>query len=263
MSPRNRRQAVALLVLTSVIGLSLAGVGHAERTQEGNLIGSIDAELTPRTLPREGAAPVTLSLKSNFSTVDGGPLPQLRRIAVVFSNNGVFDTSLPICRESEIAATTTAGAMHACGDALVGHGRLVATIALPGQEESRFVGRLLAFNGASSDGRPVILADAHSKRPPVSFVMRFVHRTIEGTEATALVAKMPKSAGKWAHIRRFELTLGRRFEKGGEERSFVSAGCNAQPGFDSLVFPFAEATYGFAGGDEVQVAAIRRCLVEG
>jgi hypothetical protein len=237
----------------------VAANASAERAQKGNLIVSLDAHLAPHALPRVGQAPATVQLRARFSTDDGSRVPQLRRMAIVLGTRGQLDNSLPTCAARSVRATAANQALRACGPALVGHGRLTAEIFLPGQRRVPFSGRLLAFNAVSPQGSPEILASMHSKNPPVSFVMRFSIRTIGHGTATALVAKLPKTAGQWTHIEAFDLTLDRRFERGGRMHSFVNAGCPAPAGFSGLVFPFAEATYGFAGGRSVSIAAIRGC----
>jgi hypothetical protein len=258
------RRATAILpclLALAALAVVLTGSAAAERAQKGNLIVSLNARLTPHALPRVGQAPATVRLRAAFATDDGSRVPQLRTMAVVLGTRGQFDATLPICRLSGIRATSASQALRACGPALVGHGRLAAEIFLPGQERVPFVARLLAFNGVSSRGRPLILADVHSKNPPVSFVMRFLVKPIAHGTATALIAKLPAAAGQWAHVERFDLTLGRRFQRDGETHSFVNAGCPAPAGFGGLVFPFAEATYGFAGGKAVSAAVIRGCQV--
>jgi hypothetical protein len=253
-----------LLVAAGLAAGALAGapgVAEAERMQEGNLIVSLNARLTPRELPRVGQAPASVRLLARFATSDGSRVPQLRRMAIVLGTRGAFDTSLPVCRLARIRDTTARQALRACRPSLIGHGRMNADLFLKGQRGTGFQGRILAFNGVAEDGTPLILADVHGKNPPVSFVMAFRVRPIPGTAATALVANLPQSAGSWTHVRRFQLTLGRRFEKGGRMHSFVNASCPAPPRFSGLVFTFAEATYGFAGGREVSTAVVRGCRV--
>lgn len=260
-----RRRRLAILLLAG--GLLLASMAHlesagAERAQKGNLIVSLDAEMTPRQLPRTGKAPVSARFSTSFATSDGSRLPRLKRMAVVMGGRGQFDTSLPKCHVARIRNTTADQALRACGPALVGHGRMKAELFLSGQRPTSFVGRILAFNAVAEDGTPLLIADVHSKAPPVSFLMSFRIRPIPETAASALVANLPAS-GKSTHLRHFEMTLGRRFEKGGRMHSFINAACPAPTGFSSFPFTFAEATYDFAGGKSVTTAVIRSCRVRG
>ncbi len=257
-----RRIAILLLIGTGSL-TAVTGVAGAERTQEGNLTVSLDAEISPHSLPRTGEAPASVRLATSFSTSDGSRLPRLRTMAVVLGASGQFDTGLPVCPTASITNTTAAQALRACGPALVGHGRMEAEAILPGQRAIRFDGRVLAFNGIAKDGTPSIIADVHSKSPPASFLMPFSLRQVHGTSTTGLVAHLPAAAGRWTHVRSFELTLGRRFERGGRMHSYVNAACPAPAGLRGLIFTFAEATFGFSGGREVSVAAVRGCRVRG
>lgn len=259
-----RRSIPILLAAGAALALVLAGglgTAEAERMQEGNLIVGLDAQLMPRELPRTGEAPASVSLTARFATTDGSRLPRLRRMAVVLGTRGQFDTGLPVCRVSRIRNTKAGQALRACSQSLVGQGRMAADLFLPGQRGTGFQGRILAFNGRTQSGTPLILADVHSKNPPVSFVMKFKVRPIPRSNATAIIAKVPGSAGRWAHMRRFHLTLGRRFQKGGRMHSYVNAGCPAPPRFRGLIFTFAEATYAFAGGREISTGVVRGCRV--
>jgi hypothetical protein len=251
--------AIGGLFLVSSAHLDSAG---AERAQTGNLLVSADAQLMPSELPRTGTAPVSTRFAASFATSDGSRLPRLRRIAIVMGARGQFDTSLPRCRVARIRNTTAAQALRACGSALVGHGRMGAALDLPGQHPTGFDGRILAFNGVAEDGTPTVIGDVFSKAPPVSFLMSFRIRPVPGAFATALVANLHAS-GKRTHLRHFELTLGRRFEKGGRMHSFVNAACPAPRGFRSFPFTFAEATFDFAGDKSVSTAVTRSCRVRG
>jgi hypothetical protein len=250
------------MAMVLLAALCVANAG-AERAQKGNLIVSLDTSLSPHALPRVGQAPATVRIQARFTTTDGSRVPQLRTMAIVLGARQKPDNSLPACPLAEVEATSASQALRVCGQALVGHGHLAAWIFLPGQHQVPFDAQLLAFNGISSKGRPVILADVHSKNPPVSFVMRFLVKTIAKGTATALVAKLPAAAGKWAHVERFNLVLGRRFEREGEMHSYLNAGCPAPPGFGGFVFPIAEATYGFAGGRVISASAVRGCRATG
>jgi hypothetical protein len=260
-----RRRCSSVAVIMVAVGVAVALVVAAasgERAQEGNLIVSLSGELSPHDLPRVGTAPVKISLDSAFSTADGSRLPQLRRIAIKFGNRGKLTyRGLPICPEASIRFTALAGALAACRSALVGRGRLEAEVGVPGQRSFPIVAQMLAFNGIGAHGRRLILADVHSEAPPVSLVMRFTVR--RGARATVLAASLPAAAGSWARVSRFDLTLQRRFRYRGHWHSFVTAGCSVPVGFTGIVFPLAQATYGFAGGGQVSVATTRGCSVRG
>jgi hypothetical protein len=257
-----RRTAIWIVVLTmAAVALGVEAV-RGERMQKGNLIVSVSGKITPHDLPRTGAAPIMLHLSSDFSTADGSRLPQLRRIEIAIGQRGsLLSGGLPFCRAARIRATTVGEAVEACGSSLVGHGRIAADVVIPGQAPFSFSGRLLAFNGRLADGRRAILGDVHSKAPPLSFVMPFVIQPPSGSGGTVITARLPRSAGSWTHLRHFDLTLGRRFRYRGRIRSVMTGSCSVPRGFTGIVFPLAEATYTFAGGQRVSATIRRSCSV--
>jgi len=251
---------VAVCVAVASMALGVAGAS-GERAQSGNLIASLQGEITPHFLPRTRAVPVAISLSSDFSTADGSRLPQLRQISIDVGKRGQLGyQGLPICRSVRIRATNLDEALEACGSALVGHGHLSGQISIPGQAPFDFDGRILTFNGRLANGHVAALADVHSKAPPVSFVMPFVIDKAAAGD-TKLVAKLPRAAGGLVHVTHFDLTLERRFRYRGEERSYLEASCAVPRGFTAIVFPLAQATYSFAGGHSVTATATRGCSV--
>jgi len=53
--------------------------------------------------------------------------------------------------------------------------------------------------------------------------------------------------------------LRRTFTYRGKARSYAVAGCPAPKGFPGAVFPFAKATYSFAGGGRLTSTLSRSC----
>jgi len=260
--PRSIAAVACLLVAVAVGGGLRAGVASAERKQVGPVIVSLEGEITPHFLHRTKPEPVAISVGSDFSTEDGSPLPALRRISVgVGSQGALHRRGLPRCPLEQVQARTRERALAECGPALVGKGSLDGAIQIPGQTAFRFEGRVLAFNG-EVDGRPAILADVHSKAPPVSFVMPFLIGRETGMVGTTLSAKLPRALGGLVQVTHFDLTLERRFEHRGKARSYLTASCAVPAGFTALVFPLARVTYDFEGGRSVTVTAIRSCSVK-
>ncbi len=259
-SGKSALSAIAVLVLLLAVGVGLA---RAEREQSGNIIASLSGTISPHYLPRLEPAPATVSLSSNFYTDDGGPLPQLRRIVISMSSRGGVSTKgLPVCDSSSIQDTNLAGALAACRSALVGHGRMEAKAAFPGQSPIPVAGRILVFNSKLESGKPVVMADVHMTAPPTSFVMPFQLHREPAASRVLLVAKLPAAAGTWARISHFEMTLGRRYRYRGQDESFLSASCLAPPGFVGTVFPLAQARYTFAGGRSVATSANSACRIK-
>jgi hypothetical protein len=251
----------ALAVLVAVATLA-AGLARAERTQQGTLIVSLDGGIAPRKLPRHEPAPAAIHLSGDLRTADGSPLPRLRQVELAVGGRGVLGTrGLPTCSRTQIVAATPRGALAACGDALVGSGRLDVEVFIEGQEPFEFRASLRAFNGRLRSGAHVIWLHVFGRRPPSSFVLPFVVRHRPGAFGTALVATLPPGLGPWPHLARFEMTFGRRFSYRGAPRSFLSADCPLPKRFTAGLFPFARATYSFATGTSVSATIVRGCRV--
>jgi hypothetical protein len=242
-------------------GAFLVGGASGETIRQGTLQVSFGGSVAPQVLPRTGTTPVAVTIRGQVREVSGEPPPSLRRIAIEVNRLGVLDRAgLPVCPAARIRASTTAAALVGCGLSLVGEGRVGGVIVLPEQAPSEFSGRLVAFNGRLSDGRPAILAHLYTTRPaPLSFVLAFSLGHARGAYGTRLVATVPAKTRRTAHITSFSLRLHRVFTVDGERRSYLSAGCPAPEGFPSATFPLVRAAYGFVGEKTVSDTLVRTC----
>jgi hypothetical protein len=233
-------------VAALVAGLCLAGSAWGEVTQRHGVRISFGGELTPKRLPREGTAPIAVSLSTRIQPLNGKVSPQLRRITIGINRHGRIESAgLPVCRVSDVQPSTSAKAMSACGASLVGNGSFEARVLLPEQAPFPSRGRILAFNGRH-EGRPAILVHVYGTEPaPTSFTMPFVIRRSKGVFGTAISASLPAVTSEWGYVTGLDLRLERRYRWGGKTRSYVLAGCPAPKGFGTAVFPFAKARFGF------------------
>lgn len=243
--------------------LALAGVANAELSAQGNLFVSFSGSLTPNTLPRHTLVPVTVRVGGQIQTLDKSNPPQLRQISISLNRAGHLDTAgLPICRPSQIDFISSNGALRVCHTALVGNGSFTAGVTLPDHPSYPSHGRLLAFN-AIHDGRPVILAHVYGTQPaPITRILTFTIRHTAGIFGTTLVANIPNT-GAWDYVAGLSLTLRRRFTYRGHPRSYLSAVCDAPPGFNVGSFPFARASMDFADGQTLSSTMVRSCTVKG
>jgi hypothetical protein len=160
-----RRRAAALLGATVLAGAFTGALARAEIVQRGDLRVVIDGSLTPRALPRSGAAPVSVSVGGRVATTDGSNPPQLRTISIAINRKGRFDsTGLPVCEIRQIQPSTNAEVLRACRRSLIGTGSFSANVVLPQQSPFPSQGKVLAFNGEEG-GRPVILAHVFGTEP--------------------------------------------------------------------------------------------------
>lgn len=250
--------AVAALLLCAALP------AWAEVGQEGTLIGTFDAQLHPNRLPREQASPIAVRVAGDFRDASGDPerLSQLRQIKVAINRQGrLFDRGLPVCEVRRIQPAREKAARRICGDAIVGSGHITLSAQLSPQPAFPVRANLLVFNGPRRDGAKLIYAQAYAHEPPGAFVLAFRVTEQPGVFGTVLRTTLPRSAQNWAYLTHFDMTLHRTYEYRGQRRSYVSAACSAPSGFDSAVFPFARATYGFAGGKRLSLAVARVCHV--
>jgi hypothetical protein len=248
----------ALAALALLAGLG-AGLAHAERTQHGNLIASLDGGLSPLKLPRHRPAPVALHLEGGLQTADGSLLPRVTRMELGLPGQGVlFTRGLPLCPQHRLRNAKRAEALAACGSALLGHGRLEAEVLIPHQPPFTINAHLLAFNGRVHGHRAVILHGVATDPPTVVDVPFLIHRG-SGRFGTALVANLPRALGPLPHLAHFEMVLSRHFSYRGRSRSYLSATCPIPDSFSAGFYSFARSAYTLAGGAHISTAIARSC----
>lgn len=258
----HRRTALRCALAVAVATLLGAGLARAERAQQGDLVASLDGGILPLKLPRHRRAPAALRISGEVRTADGSPLPRLRRMELAVAGRGAIDTrGLATCRRGQLVSATPRGALAACGDALIGRGRLDIEVFIEHQEPFEFDASLRAFNGRLRDGRRLVWLHVFGPDPPSSYVLEFALRHRSGAFGTALVGTVPAGLGPAPHLARFLLTLGRRFSYRGRPRSYLEADCPLPPRFTAGFFPFARATYDFAGGATLSDTIVRGCRV--
>jgi hypothetical protein len=256
---RPARRALCLLAALVLLGAVGAGLAHGERSQQGDLIVSLDGGLSPLKLPRDRPAPVAVRLEGGLQTADGSLLPRVTQIALGLPGQGVLSTrGLATCDQRRLRNAKPPEALAACRSALVGHGRLEAQVVVPNQAPFTIHARLLAFNGRVDRHRAIFL-HAFSASPPTVAVLPFLIRPGSGRFGTALVGSLPAALGPWPHFARFEITLSRRYEYRGRSRSYLSASCPIPPRFTAGFFSFARADLTLAGGRTIGTGIARGC----
>jgi hypothetical protein len=258
-----RRRAWLALTIAATAALAFGtGPAGAERAQDENLIVSINGGITPKSLPRDRRVPVAVHLTGGVRTSDGSPIPRVNWIKLELAYRGqLFRHGLAVCPQVRLESRDNVQAMKACGDALVGHGRLYAEIFVPNQSPFGVHAHLLAFNGQTKKGEPAILVHAYTSDPPVSFTIPFTVHHRKGQFQTVLVTTIRRSVGPWPHVANFEIGVSRTFDFHGKKRSYLSASCPAFPGFTGGFLSLARATYTFAGGTQLTKEIVRSCHV--
>jgi hypothetical protein len=243
-----KRRRPILLAAAILIAASCAATARSEVAQKGSLRVSFAGAFSPRALPRNASAAISVSLGGRISTTDGSLPPQLRTISIAINRQGQLDyRGLPTCDLRDIQPSTNAGALAACRPALVGEGDFSADVRLPQQTPFPSRGRILAFNGIDA-GKHVLYAHVYGTEPvPTSYTLEFSIRRSAGTFGTVLAASMPQATVDWGFVTGIKLNLNRNFSFHGHRRGYVNARCPAPPGFGTVVFALARATFSFAG----------------
>jgi hypothetical protein len=256
---RKRLAGVAALVVTLVFGAALA---NAELVERGNLFVKFAGGIAPTNLPRHSNAPIGVRVDGTVRVLSGDRPPALRFISIAINRGGRIETKgLPVCRRSEIEAGTSAAAMAACGDALVGTGRYAAGVDFPEQTTFPLQGKVLAFNTVI-DGERAILAHVYGRQPfPNSRIFVFHIRKTTGTYGTLLTAALPISLNRNGYLKRIVLNLRRDYVYQGRKHSYLTAACAAPEGLTVGIFPFVKVGMTFADGRKLASTLIRTCTV--
>jgi hypothetical protein len=256
------RRAAALGAALAALCLTVPA--SAELTQEGDLRASFDGGITPKRLPRDSYAPVGVRVAGGVRALHSARLPQLRKITVAINRAGkLYDKGLPTCKLSRIQPATESVARRICGSSIVGSGKVTLLVRLAGQKDYLSTNRLLAFNGPRQGKKKLILAQVYSANPPGAIVLTFTVQKHKGLYGTVISTELPHYAESWAYLTFFEMSLERTYRYRGKTRSYISAACAAPKGFTQALFPFAKASYGFAGGQTLKTSITRGCHVVG
>lgn len=260
---RIRPKSAAVFLAVLLIALSAVSLADAELTQKGDVFVKFDGGISPESLPRRSPAPIAVRIEGTVRVPAGAEPPSLSRMRIALNRNGRLDTAgLPVCRRSQLTATTASEALAACGPSLVGGGGIVAKTDFPGQARGLLRGEVTLFNSVDA-GRPAILAHVFQPSPPVSYVIAFEIRRSSGTFGTVITAKLPPSLQHNGYLKSIFLRLQRRYTYRGRPHSYLSASCAAPPGFSLGTFPFAKASMTFDDGRVLSATLTRSCRVRG
>jgi hypothetical protein len=255
-----RRRIVTLALLLATCG-ALAAVARAEVIQSGDVRVNFRADFSPRSLPRERPAPITIAVGGRISTTDGTKPPSLQKLRIELNSAGQIDArGLPACTASMLQSTSSEAALALCRQAEVGTGTFEAELRPEGQR-ILVDGRALVFNGRVH-GRDGMLIHIYIASPVrLTLVVPLKISRKDGQFGTVLSANVPVLAGGFAAITELQLRVGRRYGYEGTRRSYLSAACAAPAGFPGAVFPFARGTFTFAGGRTLHTVLTRNCKV--
>jgi hypothetical protein len=258
------RRRVAWLAATGALGiLAVGGLARADTQKISNMLVHVSAKLAPKKLPRDGLAPIAVSVGWKITSTDGSETPTLKTVKIEINRNGVLNpTGLPTCPYSRIQPASTSRALQNCRDALVGTGNFSAHVGLEGQENFLTHGKMVVFNSVEGH-TPVLYGQIYTSFPfAASFVIPFkVGRSKHGTYGTTLSAKLPRSLLDWGNLTEVNMRLSRKFVDRGRQRSFLSAACPTPKGFGAAVFQLARTSFRFSGGVHASSTLSENCKV--
>lgn len=257
------RPRLVIPMLLLIFGLLGAGLAQAELSQDGNVRISFSGGFTPRSLPRDRPAPVTVDIQGAIGTTDGSHPPAVQRIEIGLNRNGQISTQgLPACTSPLLQSTSTEVALSRCRPSLVGRGRFKADVQISSPSPVLATGKMLAFFGRS-EGRRALLLHLYVTIPVrATFILPLTisHRA-KGLFGTVLSAKIPTLAGGLGSVTQIDLTIGRSYSYRGQTHSFISASCPAPAGFPGVVFSLARGSFYFADGKKIDTTLTRDCRV--
>lgn len=245
----------ALLAVGTVL---LVGSAGAATVRVGTLVLHADGGFEPRVLPKQAYAPIHFQGFGEVKTTDGSMPPALQHIRLEFDHDGRLTTAgLPVCRPAQLEGATTQQARHRCGGAIVGAGRLGATVDLAGIARLELRVPLTVFNGPRRNGDPTAIL--HAQAPfPVSetyvVVIPIERRT--GTYGYQVAFDVPPIAGGFGSLTYIGAKIGRIYGSRGGRRSYISARCS-----DYILQ--TEGYFSFADGKVIYGSAFKTCRPKG
>lgn len=250
------RHPILIPILIALFTLGAGAASNATTVQQEGVVVTFNAGFTPRDLPRDRPAPVSVEVKGKVRTADGSHPPALRNLEIELNRNGHLDSDgLAVCRASTLQSTSTRTALARCRRARVGSGSFHAVVTLDREIETS--GEIVAFN-SRLQGREALLLHLFAGIP-VRFTLvvplKIGHRK-EGEFGTVLRAKIPKLAGGLGSVTEIELAVGRRYSSHGERRSYVSAACGAPAHLAGALFHFARASFRFEDHRQINPPAL-------
>jgi hypothetical protein len=213
--------AVAVAVMAAVVG-SASGI----TIKAGKIEVIFDGKISPTSFPKKEKAPVTLTLDGALKTTDGSHISPVKTVSLDFDKAGeLFTKDLPTCKQAELESTLTAQAKKACGDALIGTGKVKAQVAFPEQPPFGAQGPLLIFN-ASKGNKQALLLHVYAKVPaPTTFVVPVKIKKTGGKYGTNAFIAVPSITSGQGSVTDFNAKIGKKFSSGGKQESVLKVAC--------------------------------------
>jgi hypothetical protein len=255
-----------LALLTALAALALSTHAAADTQIIGTMQLSVAAKLSPKRLPRQGSAPIGVSVGWQITSTDPAQKPPvLKAVKIEINRAGILDLAgLPDCPYPDIQPASTSRALANCKASLVGKGSFSALVGLEGQESYVSKGTMVVFKGTKAK-KPVLFGQIYTSYPfAASFVIVFaIDRQDHGAYGTALSATLPANLRAWGNLTEVKMSLKRTYGFEGEKRSFLAAGCPAPKGVGQALFRLAKTTFAFNGAPTATSTLSETCKAKG
>jgi hypothetical protein len=259
-----RKHLTLILAIAAAVAVTSAAIAAAAGekptvVRAGNLQLTINGSVTPKALPKNKLAPITLNVSGGIATIDHTHPPALKEVIVDTDKNGTVNAKgLAACTASKLQSQDTKHAEAICKEAIIGTGTTSVEIAFPEQKPIPVTSKLLAFNGGTKGGVTTIFIHAYITVPTPAAIVTTVKISKEhkGPYGLHSIASVPKIAGGSGSVTSFSLTFHRLFTYKGKKQSYFLAKCPT-----GRFVAQAEAV--FTNGEKIKGGVVRTCTPKG
>ena len=191
---------LALIVVASALAKP-----HVIRA--GNLFLRDNGGIFPSRLPRHSQMPISARIDAEIGTTDGSHPPAVKTLNIDFDKSiQVNAKGLPVCKEDQLTARSTAAAKKACPDAIVGSGEGEVEVAFPEQKPIDAKGPIFLFNGGVHGGTTLLFVHTYVDVPAPTAVIATVKITHihRGHYGLHTVSQIPAITGGAGSVIRFK-----------------------------------------------------------
>lgn len=210
----------------------------------------VNGGFTPKALPR--GKPAHIAMDISLHRPDDTPSPALHEVILELDRNITVDAKgMAICPPGNVESPPPP---QRCQSALIGRGEIEVEVAFPEQAPFIAKGKLSAFNAGGSGGKTTIRTYAFVGSPVSAAIIINVEisKIHNGRYGTKWVETIPKIAGGYGALKSLKLLIDRRYEDGGEMKSYLLGKCP-----DGHLD--ARATSVFADASERTDSIVRSC----
>ena len=264
-----RKKLMLVLALGATFALAFAAVSSAKWTilKAGTLVLKADGGVTPKALPKNKFAPVTVHVKGEIATSDGKHPSAFREATIDFDKNGQIDTKgLAACKANQLTAQTTAAAKRVCGKSEVGKGSGKIEIAFPEQRPIPVNAPITVFNGGTKGGKTTLYIHTYITVPVPSAVVTTVtiKKIKKGRYGLRTVSKVPVIAGGNGSVLSFDINFGKTYSYKGKKKSYLVAKCTDGKFLANIISAIFKDEAGLGTGNvTLSGTIIRPCTPKG